>query len=99
LQLEIETIAMEKITVCCNNCGWEPISKKLWQCTCGTKWDAFETLGKCPCCNKEWEYVQCVEDAGGCNSAAPLEHWYQGLNETVQHLVDEMQLKIIPSII
>lgn len=84
---------MGNIEVCCSSCGWKPQGQKLWLCTCGTRWDAFNTAGVCPCCSKDWEYIQCVEEAGGCNVAAPVERWYKGLDESVSSLIAELNLK------
>jgi hypothetical protein len=84
---------MAKITVCCPSCNWKPDNKAHWKCTCGTQWNAFESLGKCPTCSKQWAYTQCVEEVGGCNHFAPIEEWYQGLNEVVNDLIEEMSLK------
>jgi hypothetical protein len=51
------------------------------------------TLGQCPTCKKQWEYTQCVEDAGGCNQVSANEGWYQGLDETVSNLIEELNIK------
>lgn len=84
---------MGKIKVCCPSCGWKPDGKAHWKCSCGTQWNAFETLGKCPTCSKQWDYTQCVEDTGGCNQFAAHDKWYAGLDEVVEELITELQLK------
>jgi hypothetical protein len=90
---------MDNIKVCCSSCGWQPEGKKLWLCNCGNRFDAFQTLGTCNCCGKEWEYIQCVEEHGGCNAAAPIDKWFQGLDQTIITLLNEMDLKRDPSTI
>jgi hypothetical protein len=90
---------MGNITVNCPSCGWKPDGKAHWKCNCGTQFNAFDTLGKCPTCSKQYEYTQCVEDAGGCNHFTTHDQWYNGLDEAVQELIQELQLKTKPSVI
>lgn len=90
---------MENIKICCPSCGWLPNNKNSWKCSCGNIFNAFDTVGKCPCCKTQWEYTQCVEDEGGCNDISLHEDWYQGLNEIVDHLFTELQITKKPNVV
>ncbi len=83
---------MENIKVCCPSCNWQPDNKAHWRCECGTQWNAFDTLGRCPTCKKQWEYTQCVNDAGGCNNYALHNDWYQNVDEIVNDLIEELNI-------
>ncbi len=47
----------------CPECEWEPSPSDRWVCGadgCGTVWNTFETLGKCPGCGRVWQFTQCL---------------------------------------
>jgi hypothetical protein len=83
---------MDSIKPYCPTCGWQPDGKAHWKCECGHQWNSFDTVGRCPCCKKNWEFTQCVEDAGGCNDFARHEDWYPELNGIVKELAQELQI-------
>jgi hypothetical protein len=85
---------MDSIRIRCPKCNWEPDGKSHWQCTCGHRWDAFSTGGGCPCCGKQWEYTQCVDDAGGCNHAAPHLDWYENLDVIAEEALSVLYEKV-----
>jgi hypothetical protein len=60
------------IEVACPNCGWRPSHGSLWVCSCGTKWNTFETHAKCPNCDKQWEETWCPK----CEKMQDHNKWY-----------------------
>jgi len=82
---------MDDLHICCPNCRWEPDGQPYWQCTCGCQWDTFSTAARCPECGKVWEETQCIEHAGGCDKISPHLDWYEGLDDIVQKLKEEMK--------
>lgn len=80
------------ITIRCPKCNWQPDGLPHWQCTCGTVWDSFETAARCPGCGKVWEDTQCVSPQyGGCTQWSPHLDWYEGLDEAVAQLKEEIK--------
>ena len=57
----------------CPLCAWEPAPGTVWSCSCGYRWDTFETGGICPACLKRWETTECF----GCSRSSPHSNWYQ----------------------
>jgi hypothetical protein len=82
---------MDDIHIHCPKCKWEPDGQPYWKCTCGTSWDTFATGARCPGCGKVWEDTQCVKHAGGCNKWSPHPDWYEGLDEVVNKLKEEIK--------
>jgi len=80
-----------QIRIRCPACSWEPDGKPYWQCTCGCVWDTFSTGARCPACHKVWEQTQCVEEAGGCDALSPHLDWYEGLEDAVSRLKEEIE--------
>lgn len=56
----------------CPSCEWEEDGKKLWQCSCGNKWNTFSTKGVCPKCKTQWEETSCP----ACHKSHPHSAWY-----------------------
>jgi hypothetical protein len=56
----------------CPKCEWLPDGKAHWRCSCGHVWNTFDTKGKCPNCNKQWETTYCP----GCGHTSPHKDWY-----------------------
>jgi hypothetical protein len=82
---------MEQIRIRCPKCTWEPDGRPYWQCTCGVNWDSFATGARCPGCGKVWEETQCVRYAGGCEAWSPHLDWYEGLDDIVEKLKEEIR--------
>ena len=82
---------MDNIKICCPKCNWEPDGKPYWQCSCGTRWNTFATGGRCPSCKKIWEQTQCIMDAGGCLAWSPHLDWYNGLDNIINALKEEIK--------
>lgn len=83
---------MDNLHICCPKCSWEPDGGAHWQCTCGIVWDTFLTGARCPGCGKVWEYTQCVDRSkGGCTAMSPHLDWYQGLDDIVNKLKEEIK--------
>ena len=60
----------------CPKCGWEPDESCRWVCdVCRTKWNTFETHGKCPGCGKIFVETQCLSSR--CWQISPHADWYQ----------------------
>ncbi|MDP2386614.1 MAG: DUF4272 domain-containing protein [Bacteroidota bacterium] len=58
----------------CPVCEWPPDGEEHWQCTCGHAWNTFDTKGKCPSCNFQWEETYCP----ACGQTSPHNDWYSG---------------------
>ncbi len=54
-------------------------------------WDTFSTGARCPECGRVWQETQCIESAGGCNTLSPHLDWYEGLDDIVQKLKEEIK--------
>jgi len=78
---------MTDILIHCPKCNWEPDGKPYWRCTCGTGWNTFATNGRCPHCGKVWEHTQCIE----CYAWSPHLDWYDGLDDIVQKMKEEVK--------
>jgi hypothetical protein len=64
--------------ISCPKCGWEPNENCLWICDeCRTKWNTFETHGKCPGCGKVFIDTQCIRRKGGCGQMSLNVDWYE----------------------
>ncbi len=59
----------------CPRCDWRPTLSAQWMCTCGHKWNVFETRGVCPECGKAWPLTQCTP-VHGCGEWSDHEEWY-----------------------
>src|SRR5688572_12131002 len=55
----------------CPLCFWQPSASSRWRCiqggspeppfnACGTVWNTFDTRGKCPGCNHQWIWTNCL---------------------------------------
>lgn len=60
------------IVIACPKCEWQPDGEIYWKCTCGHRWNTFDTRAKCPACNRQWENTYCP----GCSQSTPHETWY-----------------------
>ena len=52
LEEEKKPGASEPPHIRCPLCGWSPRKEDKWFCTCGNKWNTFDTGGVCPACRK-----------------------------------------------
>jgi len=69
--------------VSCPICGWEPSEGDIWVCDlCRTRWNTFETHGKCPGCGKQFIDTQCSRSRGGCGQMSLNAEWYQRVEAT-----------------
>jgi hypothetical protein len=68
----------------CPLCRWQPQASSRWYCSdagyphffyngCGTVWNTFETRGRCPGCNHQWAWTDCLR----CLGCSPHEAWYE----------------------
>ncbi|MEQ8707203.1 MAG: hypothetical protein RIC19_24940 [Phaeodactylibacter sp.] len=78
----------KSVEILCPKCDWKPDGKAWWVCTCGHRWNTFETAARCPSCKKQWEKTQCPTPAGGCGTESPHLDWYRGLDDW---LVEELE--------
>ena len=80
----------------CPKCSWKPDGFPHWSCTCGTVWNTFATGGRCPGCNRQWEYTQCVDaHFGGCSQLSPHLDWYKNLDGWLEEELEEIAAPII----
>lgn len=84
---------MEGINIRCPKCSWEPREHSKWRCSCGHVWNTFDTGGRCPACKMVWEDTQCIDYEGGCREWSPHLDWYDGLEEIVQKLKEELAME------
>jgi hypothetical protein len=59
----------------CPKCAWQPSKEDRWSCGpggCGHVWNTFETLGRCPSCDRFWDDTACLR----CGAWSPHEEWY-----------------------
>jgi len=64
----------------CPLCRWKPRASNRWYCGdtdfhvgCGTAWNTFDTGGRCPGCNYQWMWTDCLR----CYRSSPHEAWYE----------------------
>lgn len=65
-------MALSTVKIACPHCNWQPVAKARWQCTCGCRWNTFDTTGVCPACHYRWPETQCLV----CEVFSPHEEWY-----------------------
>ncbi len=82
---------MDNIRIRCPKCEWQPDHQARWQCTCKHIWNTFETGGRCPKCGIVWEDTQCLRSRGGCAQWSPHLDWYDGLDDIVNKLKEEIE--------
>lgn len=82
---------MSDIRIRCPKCNWEPKPNDTWKCSCGHKWNTFSTAGRCPQCGKIWKNTQCFGPPVGCASWSPHLDWYDGLDEVIRELIEEIE--------
>ena len=70
----------ENLITQCSECEWRPDGEKHWACSCGHKWNTFDTKGKCPKCKTQWENTWCP----GCGNSTPHKDWYMTTEEIEQ---------------
>ena len=56
----------------CPVCLWIPASTDRWVCSCGQRWNTFETQGRCAGCGKQWQETACLS----CKRRSPHASWY-----------------------
>ena len=70
--------------ILCPRCGWRPAAASRWHCAClgtpepffeacGAVWNTFDTRGRCPGCQHQWQWTTCLS----CGVASLHEHWYR----------------------
>lgn len=68
----------------CPRCGWHPSAASRWSCNaeqtpepvfpgCGTVWNTFDTRGRCPGCQHQWQWTSCLS----CGEWSPHLEWYE----------------------
>ncbi len=82
---------MSDVRIRCPKCEWEPKPDDKWQCSCGNHWNTFATAGRCPQCGRIWKDTQCFNAPVGCGRWSPHLDWYDGLDEIVQKLIEEIE--------
>lgn len=64
----------------CPKCGWEPAKSDRWSCNpggCGHVWNTFDTLGRCPSCDRFWNETACLR----CGQWSEHDAWYDKTSE------------------
>ena len=65
-------LSPDGLRVRCPQCEFAPPAALHWSCRCGHRWNTFETRGRCPGCELQWEVTQCLR----CGEISPHEDWY-----------------------
>ena len=63
---------MDGLKIACPKCQWQPDGRSYWKCTCGHQWNTFETKGKCPECEVQWQDTYCP----ACSKPSAHNEWY-----------------------
>jgi hypothetical protein len=64
----------------CPRCAWQPARSDRWSCGpggCGHVWNTFDTRGRCPACDRDWQETACLR----CGQWSPHEEWYDSDGE------------------
>ena len=74
------------VKIACPSCNWQPAPtpKAYWNCTCGCRWNTFDTAGVCPQCQHRWLDTQCP----ACQVYSPHEDWYHHLGGLLAGLLN-----------
>src|SRR5215813_8152924 len=67
----------------CPHCRWQPRPSDRWYCAdcgppeyffngCGMEWNTFDTQGRCPGCQHQWQWTACL----ACWGWSLHEDWY-----------------------
>jgi hypothetical protein len=64
---------MDDLIIQCSVCEWNPDGGIHWACSCGHRWNTFETKGKCPKCGIQWKDTWCP----ACGKGSPHSDWYK----------------------
>jgi hypothetical protein len=75
-----------KVEIRCPKCNWEPDGGPYWQCSCGFKWNTFDTAGKCPNCLKVWVVTQCPP----CGKWSKHIAWYRNLDDEMRKEIEKI---------
>lgn len=70
-QLRAIANAPRYMGVACPDCHTAPPAGAYWRCSCGRGFDAFETGGVCPQCQRRSGQVACPE----CGRKSPFKQW------------------------
>lgn len=70
------------LNIKCPACNWPPDGGTHWECeNCYYEFDMFEAAGKCPRCDYQHKYTQCVSWAGGCEEISLHLDWYNDIDK------------------
>jgi hypothetical protein len=62
--------------IACPECGFAPCKGMIWMCApdgCGGAFDTFETRAKCPHCEAQFAWTQCLS----CGKVSTHKAWYR----------------------
>jgi len=80
-----------QLEILCPKCNWKPGADSFWQCTCGCRWNTFNTAGKCPNCCKVWKDTQCQHSyRGGCGKWSKHIDWYRNLGDEMRKEIEKI---------
>jgi len=65
------------IIILCPACEWISDDEIHWTCSCGHRWNTFDTKAKCPNCGIQWENTRCP----ACGESTPHKDWYKTIGE------------------
>jgi serine/threonine protein kinase len=68
----VVSASREYANIFCPNCQWQPRKEDAWSCTCGYRWNTFETKGVCPACSYRWQETACPS----CGVTSAHSDWY-----------------------
>ncbi len=80
--------------IACPKCDWRPDAGSRWYCTCGHRWNTFQTHGVCPACGKAWKETACL----ACTQWSDHEDWYHDDDmPTVEEYIENPQRIVVPA--
>jgi hypothetical protein len=85
-------MSTREIKIYCPKCQWAPEQSSRWSCTCGFRWNTFDTAGVCPKCSKAWEDTACLT----CKSWSRHHAWYHDFVDGLEQLDEELVVEEQP---
>jgi hypothetical protein len=84
VDVNLEDRETQNVRIRCPLCFWQPTAQSRWRCACintpepffdacGAVWNTFTTRGRCPGCQHQWKWTNCVR----CGGASLHEDWYE----------------------
>lgn len=72
--VDLEKLLNRPRKIRCPLCAWVPRASDRWCCKpgCWHSWNTFDTQGRCPKCDYQWEVTACLK----CHRYSRHRDWY-----------------------